>query len=270
MHGDEGMDADLSRIADALRSLTPEPSARLYSLVSDQPWFTEANSVDTGTLRKRLPNWGLPLVTARALALAIIIATLLGLLLIDGKALAQRIEDFFRRAADQVISLQLESAEEPEPLTNLELDEVARMTEFDLLLPEKVPFPFAFQSAIFFESTGGVMLNYSDRGRILWITEQVSEFAGDSHPSAQIGPDAEVMDVTVAGQPAELVRGAWRIRADTNGPASEATWTSEVPAMRLRWRLGDLHLELFVAGGSPGHPGYLEQDELVALAESLR
>lgn len=258
------------RIEDALRRLAPEPSARLYGLLSDAPWLEEAPVTDTARpLHRSLGPW----TSTRSLAIlavGLIAAIIASLLAFGGRALAQEIEEFFQRAAAQVIRFRPDDSKSRTPIAGLTVEEAEGLTGFDLLLPAEVPHPFALTDISYDPSSQSVMLSFSRNGRILWIVQQQSPFTHNGHPTDLIGPDAEVETVSIAGQPAEMVSGSWRIQNGAYSSEVEAEWMSDVPAKLLRWRINDLYVEVFAAGGSPGHPGYMNSADLIKLAESLR
>lgn len=260
------------KLTEALRSLSPEPSPRLYRLLRDAPWVEVAG--DTGPRSRQIEGeWrrarkGLGVVPV--IAGILVLVAIAGALVFYGEALAQGLETFFRRAAERVILIDRGDANVVGIATGLSVEEAEEVAGFELLLPAEVPPPFAFQDATYDPAIASVTLNYSSAGRILWIVEQQAPFTTEKHPTSLIGPNAEVEAVEVGGSAGELVTGSWLMTGGDNDAELRGEWTADVPAKVLRWQAGAYFLEIFVAGGSPGHPGYMSNEDLISFAETLR
>lgn len=258
-----------SAMQQRLRDLSIKPSDRLYRLMSDAPWETVAYPRQPRA-RLRVPRIAPRFLRGMYLLLgALILGAAAAFLAFDQTVSAQELLSFFRRAAAEIVEVTSGTPSESEILEGLEVSEAESLAEFSLLLPGELPYPFEFQSASYDPTVGSVRLNYSQSGRILWIRESMSPFTVDGNASSQIGPSAEVKRVLVHGNQAELVSGVWELSSEPSETDLELEWTSAVPAKTLRWRSGNVYLEIFVAGGSPGHPGYFSEGDLLQFAESL-
>jgi hypothetical protein len=109
---------------------------------------------------------------------------------------------------------------------------------------------------------GTVILGYvADGGGGLVL----SQSRGDLPSSAwEEVPAGAAVAVTVNGQPAEYVEGTFVVYPDS----TEAVWNADGPVQRLRWQAGGVLYELSKMG-DPQALEYLDQAELIALAESL-
>lgn len=101
-------------------------------------------------------------------------------------------------------------------------------------------------------------------GGQLVLAQGTGDFPADSAWDAV--PVDVITAVFVNNHPAELVRGDF---VALNPEANEATWNENVPIIRLRWQQDGVWYEL-LKHGDPHPIEYLGQEELIALAESLR
>lgn len=200
-----------AKLTGALRSLSPEPSPRLYRLLADAPWVEAEGDTGTGQLagkgqRARKALAGVPLIAA-----LLVLGVIAGTLVLDGEALAQGLEVFLRRAAERVILFDRGDANVGGIMAGLSINEAEEVAGFGLLLPVEIPPPLALQEATYDPAIPSVTLHCSSKGRMLWIVEQKVSFTSEKHPTSLIGPGAEVEAVGVGGSPGELVTGSWLI-----------------------------------------------------------
>lgn len=138
---------------------------------------------------------------------------------------------------------------------------------FDVRELPSSPEGFTFVGASADLTQNLVILAYSRDGSELTITQirgasadSVSESTWDAVPTDS------VEKVQINGFEGEYVRGMFVVKSQTG---TEAVWEPDAPVQRLRWREGDMLLEIQM-GGLIGDDEAIGKDWLISLAESLR
>jgi len=133
-------------------------------------------------------------------------------------------------------------------------------------LPSK-PGSFTFSAASVDPTQNRITLTYSRDGSVLTIT-QTRGASTDSVWESTWGavPLDSVEKVQINGFDGEYVRGMFVVKSKNE---TQAVWEPDAPVQRLRWREGDLLLEIHM-GGLIGDNEEIGKDWLISLAESLR
>ncbi len=206
-----------------------------------------------------------------AFAVVIAVVVLAGSFLTPlGRAFAQRVVHFFTPAESSVFPLDpsqvpaenLELApvsEAPTPLIRLE--EAESLAGFDALELPEIPEGFEYQGVRMNEET--IILEYQvvGMGGSLMIRQSQEGFYQSDWDRV---PAEVIVPVKIGEQEGEFVQGAFVVLPETE----EATWNSDIPMMRLRWREKDLYLQLTKHGNVEAIQA-LDKEGLIELAESM-
>ena len=255
-------------LADLLSRIQPRPGPRFHQKMAEQPW----------SRRRQRSFWAgmTPLRTASSLGLVLLLVVGVSLISPSWDTLAQRISQFFYPTAEEQISLEIDPDEIKDPLARFDLSiaQAEELAGFDIKIPATVPPELEFTGADYNETRAATILNYTtaDGRLVLRITQQ------RPGPDYQgIGPAALVEKVQIGALAGEYVAGGWMIPVPEVesgidapiGPATpQATWNAEVKLQTLRWSDAEFLYEIILAGGA-GQPGYLDKDDLIALANRM-
>lgn len=189
----------------------------------------------------------------------------------QGRALAQSVLQFFRRAESNVLPLPTElvapipsegepTALPPSPLMSVEYAE--RLTGFDAYELPVVPDGFEYLGAMAIQ--GSISIQYDARGGggALIINQSPNGFVQSEWDRA---PAEAISQVMVGNLDAEIVHGTYVVYP--NDP-SAAHWNADAPILRLRWIQDGIYFEMAKFGGVESI-AYLDQDALIALAATL-
>jgi hypothetical protein len=205
-------------------------------------------------------------------ALTVIIVFTLALITPQGRAFAQNILQFFKRAdshilplpADQIVSTEdvgnIPTAEPPLPLESVAGAE--KSAGFDAKELPLVPQGLNFAGAM--GAPGGISIEYQAQGNggQLIINESTNGFMQTEWDQA---PVEAISQVRVGKVDAEMVQGAYVVYPGE----TSAKWNPDVPIIRLRWIQDGIWFEMAKYGGVEAI-AYLDGPGLIKLAESLQ
>jgi hypothetical protein len=188
-----------------------------------------------------------------------------------GRAFAQTVLQFFRRAESNVLPLpagQIPSPEEAQamptaqpPAPIVSVREAEQTAGFDARELPLVPEGFIFAGAM--GSQGSISIQYEavGGGGALVINESTNGFMQSEWDQA---PVESISQVRIGELEAEIVQGAYVVYPGE----TVARWNSDAPILRLRWVQDGIWFEMAKFGGVE-RIEYLDQDALIELAASL-
>lgn len=269
---------DESRIESLLEGLPPDISARLEKRLASAPWTPRA-------VRRRQT------LTVISLTLIVLIA-FIGLTP-QGRAFAQTIFKFFTPTDKVSLPLSKEEVDSiytPAPSFGLTLVEVtpALTLPGDCSKPEAIgtypcevqriekqlgidlkefpstPQNHTFTKIWFYEppskNTTVIVIWYQSENMLISLTQGLGDFPADS--DWEKVPASVIKSVKIGKYDGEYVNGSFGV---LNGE-SRLTWAAT--GQRIRWKEKDRWFEIRDED-SPGMPGYLDKQGLVALASSM-
>ena len=207
-------------------------------------------------------------------ALMVLMVAVLGLVALitpPGRAFAQNILQFFRRADSNVLPLpteQIPSLEESQamptaqpPAPIVSVADAEESAGFDALELPEPPEGFIFTGAM--AGSGGISIQYEvvGGGGALIINESKEGFMQSEWDQA---PVESISQVRIGDLEAEIVQGAYVVYPGE----TVAKWNSDAPILRLRWIESGVWIEMAKFGGVE-RIEYLDQDALIELAERL-
>ena len=210
--------------------------------------------------------------TQRVALMVLMIAALgtIALITPPGRAFAQNILQFFRRAEsyerplppDQIPVTEDASAPTampPAPL--MSMAEAEALAGFDAKELPSDPQGFVFIGAM--TGGGGISIQYESRGGggALVINESTTGFMESEWDQA---PAEYIRQVRVGDLNAEIVQGAYVVYPGE----TSARWNPDTPIIRLRWIEDSIWFEMTKFGNVEAI-SYLDQAGLIALAESM-
>lgn len=212
---------------------------------------------------RRLPRLALAALAAVAL-LAVASTTS------QGRALAQEVLQFFRRADSYERPLppgQVPGTQDPSaptampPAPLVSIAEAEALAGFDAKELPTVPQGFVFSGARARE--GGMTIEYNAQGGggALIINESSLGFMESEWDQA---PAEFITAVRIGELNAEIVQGSYVVYAGE----TTARWNPDAPILRLRWIEDGIWFEMARFGGVESI-AYLDQAALIALGESL-
>jgi hypothetical protein len=162
----------------------------------------------------------------------------------------------------QVVSTEIpESASDSDHMILAEIAEAEKVAGFDVQELPSTPQGMVFLGAT--GTQGSITLQYESQEKgagILSINESLSSENWEQFPA-----DA-IMDVRVGDVDAEFIRGAHIFKpGETSG-----TWNPNVNIVHLRWSENVIWFDLLLTGGGTGSLAHLDQNGVVAIAESMR
>jgi hypothetical protein len=205
------------------------------------------------------------------LALTVIAVLTMALITPQGRAFAQNILQFFKRADSNVLPLppdQIVSTENAEkiptaapPLPLVSVAEAETTAGFDAKELPSVPQGFNFAGAM--GSPDGVTIEYRalGNGGQLIINESTNGFMQTEWDQA---PVEAISQVRIGDLDAEMVQGAYVVYPGE----TSARWNPQAAIIRLRWIEDGIWFEMAKFGGVESI-AYLDGPGLIKLAESL-
>jgi hypothetical protein len=256
-----------SILQDALEEKIPSSEVKLLpaikaSLVSGKHQQGEKMNIKPS---RKIPR--IAFVTVMLMALLTV-----ALITPPGRAFAQSILQFFKRADSQVIPLREEqivspqavesslTAEPPAPL--LDMIEAEISAGFD---PAELPLgPQGFKFIGVMATKGSISIQYEaiGGGGALIINESINN--GFMQSEWDQAPAEFISAVRINELDGEMVQGTYVVYpGDTS-----ARWNPDAPVLRLRWLDGGIWFEM-AKFGDVESISYLDQNGLIQLAESL-
>jgi hypothetical protein len=194
----------------------------------------------------------------------------------QGRAWAQGILHFFTRAAGdrlpvqpwQLTPLPTPGTPSPDPaniedadLSVAEVKDVAAQAGYAVLVPGNLPDRLVFAGASIEdkEKIVRIFYRYVETNGLVFRQEPLP--AGNAcELCGQVGESAAIVAVEVNGNPGEYVEGMWNLT--DSGPV----WSADPYLKTMRWQTDAMAFELMYMGP----PETLSQEEMIAIAESLR
>jgi hypothetical protein len=227
-----------------------------------------AGTLIQGEKMNRLQSRRLPRLALAALAAVALLAV--ASTTSQGRALAQEVLQFFRRAESYERPLPVgqvpgtpdpyaPTAIPPAPLVSIE--EAEALAGFDAKELATLPQGFVFAGAR--AQMGGLTIEYNARGGggALIINQSTQGFMESEWDQA---PAEFITAVRVGKLNAEIVQGSYVVYAGE----TTAKWNPDAPILRLRWIEDGIWFEM-ARFGEVESIAYLDQEYLIALAESL-
>jgi hypothetical protein len=258
-----------SILQNALEEEIPSSEIKLWpaikaSLVSgEKPFIQQGKNMNTVSSRR----------PSRAVLATLVVVTIIGVALFTpkGRAFAQTVLQFFRRAESNVLPLPTEksavpedaqamsTAQPPSPIVGVAKAEI--IAGFDAMELPMVPDGFVFAGAL--GSPGSISIQYEvvGGGGALIINESKNGFMQSEWDQAPVEAISQVM---IGDLEAEIVQGSYVVFPGE----TVARWNSDAPTLRLRWIENGIWIEM-AKFGSVERIAYLDQDALIELAERL-
>lgn len=280
---------EIEGIEGLLRSIHPEPGERYHQRMARAPWEPKSRLRQNAGLRKQHLAFG-----AAFLLLAVIL-----LATPAGKVLADALLQFFTRTqgntlpvpTDQIAApvptrtpapthaLAMHPAEEmvtPTPtitptlpsqagaLQEMTLLEAEAAIGFDLYEPQELPRDYRLTRIQYDAQQQAVTMLYASpkaaTGEFFAITQ------GKHLPPFEVGADAAIETIPLGAASAEFVRGMWFTPAGSD----QAYWEDRSEIYTLRWQMEEVAISIQFVFNEPFSPAYLERDEMLAMARSLK
>jgi hypothetical protein len=255
-------------LQDALEQEIPASQVNLWSGVKERLVAGKNISFQQGEKMKSVRSRRLPRVACTVLMVVILLTMVL--ITPQGRAFAQDILKFFRRAESNMIPLSPDQIVEPEkaqaiptavpPAPLITISDAYQVVGFGFLVPE-VPDGFellgarASSTSISIEyqargSSGALLLNESSRG---FIESEWDRAPAEAISQVKIGDiDAEMVQGTFVVFPGEIV----------------ARWNPDAPILRLRWTFDGVWYEMAKIGNVEAIET-LDREALLELAERM-
>jgi hypothetical protein len=253
------------QIADLLKNFRPQPGTRYLRKMEAQPWNPGRRAIPWGGLS--------PVRPATLIGLILIIILGVSLFSPSVQAIAQRFAQFFIPTERQQLTIEIPLAdvEDPETLFSLSIAEAEALAGFAAKTPERLPMGYTFAGAGYNTGRKAIVLNYATptTGLVLRISQRQ---VGTEYQEISASATVEIVDI--GGIAGEYVSGAWSTTSpdgESTGPTVtlQASWDAEAEIQLLRWLENDILYEIIFAGGNPQTPGYLTQNDLIALAKNM-
>lgn len=273
----------VEQIEQILTDLPDNPSERFQTTMSNAPWQQPAPSHNQRSFDRRIAA-----AVAALLFAGVLFATPLG-------SIAQELlSRFFAQQPTNSQTVTLNVQMEATPMANAvvhiaqDLASVQAQVGFTIPTPSNLPQGYVFRDANA-TAEGGASLYYynpDDEGigrNLMLMVEPVG-----ASSQLEIGSEAALEAVTIGAITAEYVRGWWAQAGSTvlaeegtrQTIEAQLTWDNDAPFQFLVWEQDGLrHLLMFQATSNLGNPedaatlraapGYLDRDDLVAIAASV-
>ena len=258
-----------SILRDALEEEIPSAEIKLWpairaSLVAGKNISVQQGERMNGTQLRR---------TQRVAFTIFLIVTLATVALItpQGRAFAQTVLQFFRRAESNTLPLPTEQIASPDeaqamptaqpPAPIVSVAEAERTAGFDAQELPTVPEGFVFAGAM--GTPGSINIQYEavGGGGALIVTESTDGFIQSEWDQA---PVEAISQVKIGELDAEIVQGTYVVYPGE----TVAKWNSDAPILRLRWIEDGIWFEM-AKFGDVERIEYLDRDRLIDLAESM-
>jgi hypothetical protein len=140
--------------------------------------------------------------------------------------------------------------------------------------PANLPEGYSLTGAAYDERREAIILNYTNPSGSL-VLRVSQQYLGPDYQS--IDPQAIVEIVQIGPYSGEYVAGGWMIpeaevelgpEPKTRPTATQMVWDATVKLQTLRWTDGEFLYEIILAGGAE-QPGYLDKNDLIALAAQM-
>jgi len=258
-----------SILQDALEEEIPSSEVKLWPAIRASLVAGKKISIQQGEKMNSVNSRRISRGTLVTLAVAALMA--IALVSPQGRAFAQTLLQFFRRAESNVLPLPVGQIAAPEddqaiatiqpPVPRVSVTEAEQAAGFDALELPEPPEGFIFTGAM--AGPGGISIQYEvvGGGGALVINESKDGFMQSEWDQA---PVESISQVRIGDLDAEIVQGAYVVYPGE----TVAKWNSDAPILRLRWIEDGIWFEMAKFGGVE-RIQYLGQDELIELAASL-
>jgi hypothetical protein len=248
-----------------LANFKPRPSEQFYRRMATAPWLQAPRS----TLAKRKPShfykWTIAALAGVTLCVGLATTSC-------GRAIADQVFKLFVYAQSDTRPLSPaelpqaapppQATREPNRYTQLSVSELETQFGFDIKEPTVLPDQFYLEGIFVNEKQVNFVYQFSGGGRGLIIVQQPVRNA----TSVEVGPAASITEVQIEGMTGEYVEGSFVIYPG----AKVATWLADASTRRLRWVKDEILFEIVSGGGAAGHLGYVDQEEMIAIAEGMK
>jgi hypothetical protein len=258
-----------SILRDALEEEIPSSEIRLWpaiqaSLVAGKHHPVQQGERMHATETRRWQRVALTVLMVVALAMVALMTP-------PGRAFAQTVLQFFRRAESNVLPLPGEQIPSPEeaqalptaqpPAPIVSVAEAERTAGFDAYELPTVPEGFVFVGAM--GTPGSINIQYEavGGGGALVVTESTDGFIQSEWDQA---PVEAIFQVKIGELDAEIVQGTYVVYPGE----TVAKWNSDAPILRLRWIEDGIWFEM-AKFGDVERIEYLDRDRLIELAQSI-
>ena len=158
-------------------------------------------------------------------------------------------------------SLAPSSPQAPQPTPLISVAEAEAQAGFDAAELSFVPEGFTFFGARLYGNTINIEYETPDQGGHLNITQSQEGYYKSDWDNV---PAEFIIPVKIGELDGEFIQGRFVVFPN----ATEATWNSDAPILRLRWEKDGIWYEIIKSGGARPIE-YLDQASLIALAEDL-
>lgn len=213
------------------------------------------------------------------------------ILITAGAVFGQDIIDFFIPSEDDTRETVVypanprdEEAMDDEQPQRLTIEEVIAQADFTVRLPEFMPRVYSFAGATYDAERRSVWMNYTCGSYGVGIYQQVMTLEEAEAAIIEVGPDAQIIDVPVAGTIGQYVRGFWFVSDydtsaefdESGGIPAEAEWVENSDFQRLIWYTDGVIYTIQTSAGRatvddhmPANECLLDIDDYAAIANSM-
>ena len=250
-----------------------KPSERFYETMRHAPWhqnLTRADYTSKKSATERLSSLGFVSATiATILILVLLIAfTPIGVY-------AKDLINFLLRAEENEITITITIPAQYTSIGTRSLEaakfsiaEVQAHAGFDILQPNSLPDGFIFYGANYDERLDTIELYYGGQNDWFIITQKKGKI-----DFQRIGASATIHLIPIGDTLGEYVQGVWIVASDnesiiqTSLPGTEvalnAFWDSQLQQSMLRWKNGDILIEIL------SFSDQIDLEALIIIAESM-
>ena len=258
-----------SILQDALEEEVPSAEIKLWPAIKASLVAGRKPSVQQGEKMNPIYSRRISRVALATLAVGALIAV--AFTTPQGRAFAQTVLQFFRRAESNVLPIPAEQIPSPEeaqamptaqpPAPIVSVAEAEQTAGFDARELPSVPEGFVFAGAMGRQGSISIQYEAVGGGGALVINESTNGFVQSEWDQA---PVASISQVKIGELDAEIVQGAFVVYPGE----TVARWNSDAPILRLRWIQDGIWFEMAKFGGVE-RIEYLDQVALIGLAASL-
>lgn len=277
------------QIETLLTHITDKPSERFYEKMENAPWNTAANEQSARPTTR--PNY-------RATAAVAIVALMTAGLLFTplGAAAQELLSRFFTplptntQTSTITINPQPTAIAEAPVYIPQSLAQVQAQVGFDIPLPRALP---PFYNTLDAQLVGdGVMVSFRNDSDTVGrnLVMQIHPLGDDpDHFDFEVGANAQIETVQIGNVTGEYVRGYWATdeaptvvgeNAEGQVVELEQSWNNDLGFQFLKWQADGFNYQIMfqetgysmIEGyqSDPDAAGWLDMDDLVAIARSLR